>query len=90
MGVPSCAFMVTSGKHHVSAGFAVQQEVAGPYDAVIIAAPLEHSNIRFEQLDIAHRPKRSYQETVTTYVTGVLQPGYFGVATLPTGLPHTL
>ena len=61
------------------------QEVAGPYDAVIIAAPLEHSDITFEEIDIAHRPERSYQETVTTYVTGTLRPGYFGVTKLPTG-----
>ena len=61
------------------------QEVAGPYDAVIIAAPLEQSEIEFDGIDIARRPKRTYQETVTTYVTGTLRPGYFGVSTLPTG-----
>ncbi len=59
--------------------------MAGPYDAVIIAAPLEQSKIEFDGIDVAMRPKRTYQETVTTYVTGTLRPGYFGVSTLPTG-----
>ena len=59
--------------------------MAGPYDAVIIAAPLEQSEIEFDGIDVARRPKRTYQETVTTYVTGTLRPSYFGVSTLPTG-----
>lgn len=61
------------------------QEVAGPYDAVVIATPLEHSSIEFRGLRLAHRPKRHYQRVVTTYVVGRLRAAYFGVATLPSG-----
>ena len=63
------------------------QEVAGPYDAVVIAAPLEHSGVQFRGLHLAHRPKRAFQRVVTTYVVGRLRPSFFGVTTLPSGEP---
>ena len=63
----------------------MRQEVAGPYHAVVIAAPLEHSHIKFRGLKLAPRPRRHYQQVVTTYVVGLLQASYFGVETLPTG-----
>lgn len=61
------------------------QEVAGPYDAVVIAAPLEHSALEFQGLRLAHRPQRAFQRVVTTYVVGSLRASYFGVVTLPSG-----
>lgn len=51
----------------------------------MIAAPLEHSGIEFRGLHLEHRPERSYQQVVTTYVVGRLRADYFGVATLPSG-----
>ena len=65
--------------------FATWQEVAGPYHAVVIAAPLEHSHIKFHGLSLAPQPKRRYQRVVTTFVVGQLRASYFGVETLPTG-----
>jgi hypothetical protein len=70
-----------------------QQQLAGPsgtaqvqqpvqvqeYDAVIIAAPLEQANISFAGLQLPHMPARKFQQTVTTYVQGVLDPAYFGL-----------
>jgi len=61
------------------------QEVAGPYAAVIIAAPLEQSRLRFKGVHVTPPPERQYQRVVTTYVTGRLRADYFGVQKLPAG-----
>ena len=61
------------------------QEVAGPYAAVVIAAPLEGARIRFKGFGVRPRPAREYQRVTTTYVVGSLRAAYFGVARLPTG-----
>ncbi|KAK9809372.1 hypothetical protein WJX73_009603 [Symbiochloris irregularis] len=55
------------------------------YDAVMVATPLEQANIQFEGFDPPPLPPRKYQRTVTTLVSGRLQPTYFGVAALPPG-----
>jgi hypothetical protein len=57
----------------------VQQEVHGPYDAVILAAPLMGSRLKFEGFTLPPITPRQYQSTVTTYVAGVLDPAYFQV-----------
>ena len=67
----------------------------GPFDAVILAAPLELSNIVFSLDDVVDHAEatsaaapdtddeREFQTTIATYVTGTLQPSYFGVSELP-------
>jgi hypothetical protein len=57
----------------------LQQEVHGPYDAVILAAPLVGSRLKFEGCTLPPITPRPYQSTVTTYVAGVLNPAYFQV-----------
>lgn len=69
-----------SGSHDVK----WDQEVAGPYDAVIIATPLEHSRLRFKGVHVHTPPERQYQRVTTTYVTGSLKASFFGVERLPT------
>lgn len=54
----------------------------GPYDAVILASPLEGSNITLQGLPEAPKGvgNRTYQTTVTTYIIGsAVNPGYFKV-----------
>lgn len=55
------------------------------YTAVLVAVPLELTSISFSGFELPHMLKRAYQTTWTTYVTGTLRPGYFGVHTLPQG-----
>ena len=66
-------------------GMCGAQEVAGPFDAVIIAAPLEQSSLEFKGLHVGRLPERAYQPVVTTYVTGLLRPSYFNLQQLPSG-----
>ncbi|MEW5302893.1 MAG: hypothetical protein WDW38_003999 [Sanguina aurantia] len=64
------------------------------YDAVVIAAPIEVPPQQQPSSSDSHQgspapfhltlePPSSFQTTVSTYVTGVLQPGYFNVSSLP-------
>jgi hypothetical protein len=57
----------------------------GPFDGVVLATPLEGSAIELQEVlppgDVL--PKREYQSTVTTYVTGALNPSYFKVRCQP-------
>ena len=55
------------------------------YAAVLVATPLELTNLEFTGLKVPHMPVRKYQTTVTTFVQGRLKPDYFGVEALPRG-----
>jgi len=59
------------------------QEVAGPYDAVVVATPLEHSHIRFHGVGVRPPPHREFQKVSTTFVAGRLRASYFNVSVLP-------
>jgi len=76
-----------SGKFLVTAEpNAGQPEQYGPFDSVIIAAPLEASRLTLAGLDPQPElPERSYQITTTTYVAGHLDPSYFDRAAMPSG-----
>jgi prenylcysteine oxidase/farnesylcysteine lyase len=53
----------------------------GPFDAVILATPLESSGLSLEGLpDKPLIPARKYQKVVTTIVKGSVRPSYFGLA----------
>jgi hypothetical protein len=69
-----------------------QQEVTkqvqeyGPYDAVILATPLEGSGLDLKGLDPEPQlPPRSYQQTTTSFVTGYLDASFFDRADLEPG-----
>ncbi|KAF8056474.1 PCYOX1 [Scenedesmus sp. PABB004] len=68
-------------------GGALQQMTAGPFDAVVLATPLEGSGIALQGLPRPPAlPRRTYQTTVTTFVVGdALRPAFFNVASLPPG-----
>jgi hypothetical protein len=53
----------------------------GPYDGVVLATPLEGSTIDLQGVlpPGTVLPAREYQNTVTTYVTGAVDPAYFKV-----------
>ena len=53
-------------------------QVEGPYNAVVLATPLELAKITFSGADMPNLPSRQYQSTVTTYVEGQLKPDVFG------------
>jgi protoporphyrinogen oxidase len=54
-----------------TAGRQPDEQQHGSFDTVIISAPLEGSGMQLQGLDPQPRlPKRRYQSTVTTYVTG--------------------
>lgn len=55
------------------------------YSAVVIATPLELTNIEFEGLDLPHLPARKYQSTISTFVRGHLKGSYFGQQKAPQG-----
>ena len=61
------------------------QESAGPFDAVVIATPLEQANLSFQGHTLPQLPARRYQRTVTTYVRGTLRPSAFGESEMPQG-----
>ena len=63
----------------------VSLQAHGPFSAVVIATPLEFSNIRFSGLELPHIPPRKFQSTISTFVRGVLNGTYFGVKQPPKG-----
>ncbi len=52
---------------------------------MLVATPLELTDIAFTGFEVPHMPVRQFQTTVTTLVKGRLKPAYFGVETLPKG-----
>jgi hypothetical protein len=61
-------------------GGAEEPEVAGPFDAVLVAAPLETSGLDVSEVAVQQVPARRYQTTVTTMVEADgLDAAYFGV-----------
>ena len=64
------------------------QVVAGPYDAVVVAAPLEHSAIRFRGVGVRAPPEREFRKVTTTFVAGRLKAACWNVTVLPTGAPQ--
>jgi hypothetical protein len=60
-------------------------QVWGPFDAVVIATPLEAAKLGFVGMDLPHIPHRKYQRTVSTVIRGKLDPAYFGVTAMPGG-----
>lgn len=65
--------------------------VAGPYDAVVVAAPLEHSAISFHGVGARALPAREFRKVSTTFVAGHLRASCWNVTVLPTGAPpHAL
>lgn len=61
-----------------------EQVVSGPYEAVVVATPLEHSHLRFYGVNVRRPPMRTFQRVVTTFVVGCLRASYFGTTQLPT------
>lgn len=56
-------------------------EEYGPYDAVIIATPLEKTDIEFDGITTSVASDREYQSMHNCFVKGVLDPTYFGMET---------
>ena len=52
---------------------------------MLVAVPLELTNITISGVEHKALPLRKYQRTVTTLVSGQLRPSYFGVEQLPKG-----
>ena len=52
---------------------------------MLVAVPLELTNITISGVEHKVLPLKKYQRTVTTLVSGKLRPSYFGVAQLPKG-----
>lgn len=52
---------------------------------MVIATPLELSNVRFEGIELPHIPPRKYQSTISTFVRGRLSASYFRQQTAPKG-----
>lgn len=63
----------------------LQGSQSGLYAAVLVAVPLELTNITISGVEHKALPLRKYQRTVTTLVSGQLRPSYFGVEQLPKG-----
>lgn len=60
------------------------QDQPQPYDAIILAAPLEQSSLAFHGMPAPVIPPRTYKRVVTTVVASpALRPSYFGVQKLP-------
>ncbi|KAK9917016.1 hypothetical protein WJX75_010018 [Coccomyxa subellipsoidea] len=70
--------------HHKSSK-ANETIVSRRYSAVLVATPLELTDIAFSGFMVPHMPVRQYQTTVTTLVKGRLRPAYFGIEALPKG-----
>ena len=66
----------------------LQDSNFGPYDAVVIATPLEGSDISVHAPNIPPLPPREYQSTITTILKGKLDLGYFGSSPKPAGKLH--
>lgn len=64
-----------------SADFEQEPTAFGPFDGVVLATPLENSGIELRDIlpPGSALPQRSYQTTVTSYITGALNPKYFKV-----------
>ena len=73
------------GKALTLTALVVLQDTAGPFDAVVIATPLEQANLSFQGHTLPQLPARKYQRTVTTFVRGVLRPSAFGESETPQG-----
>ena len=73
------------GKATTLTAMVALQESAGPFDAVVVATPLEQANLSFQGYALPQLPARKYQRTVTTYVRGVLRPSAFGESSTPQG-----
>lgn len=64
----------------------LEQQEYGPFDAVIIATPLEDSGIALQGLNPEPQlPARSYQRTTTSFVTGYIDASFFDRADVPQG-----
>lgn len=61
------------------------QVVSGPYEAVVIAAPLEHNHLHFHGVGVQRPAMRAFRRVVTTFIAGRLRGSYFGTTQLPTG-----
>lgn len=62
------------------------QQKFGPFDAVILAAPLEGSGLVLQGLSPEPQlPPRTYQQTTTSFVTGYLDAGFFDRAEIQDG-----
>ncbi|GAB4820077.1 hypothetical protein N2152v2_007123 [Parachlorella kessleri] len=75
-------------KAAAAGGAGAQGPAYGPFDAVILAAPLELSGIAVSGVELPRIPPRKYQTTVTTIVEGELRPAYFGLPE-EDGMPYT-
>ena len=64
----------------------MQESHSSKYDAVLVAVPLELTNITISGADHTGLPRRVYQRTVATLVRGRLRPSYFGVQQVPKGV----
>lgn len=63
----------------------VQQDL-GPFDAVIVATPLEDSGLALQGLSPEPKlPPRTYQQTTTSFVTGYVDAGFFDQAEIQDG-----
>lgn len=71
------------GLNNTSKQLPWEQVVSGPYAAVVVAAPLEHSNLKFHGAAVQRPPDRSFQKVVTSFVAGTLRGSYFGTSRLP-------
>ena len=49
------------------------------FDVVVIAAPLEGSDLDIQGVDLPHIPARKFQTTVTTLVKGHVRPAFFAL-----------
>ena len=65
-------------------GEALSEE--GPFDAVIIAAPLEEcGTLEFRGTTLPVIPSRKFQRTVTTLVRGAVRPSFMGMDSMDFG-----
>lgn len=63
-----------------------------PFDAVVVATPLEGSGLTFPGVHLPVIPARKFQQTVTTVIKGAVRPSYFGLSAMTyceLGLHHT-
>lgn len=73
------------GTYQIEATEGSETKVFGPFAAVVIATPLELTNIQFKGVDLPHLPPRKFQSTISTFVTGSLNGSYFGLNQAPEG-----
>lgn len=58
-----------------------------PYDVVVVAVPLQLSNISFEGITLPRIPRREYKQVVVTIIRGVPRPTFFGLP-YSEGMPY--